>query len=171
MPILGIANVGTNRFIPGFYDYVDQWKAESLSSYKLQSDDIVIARSGTVGRSCVIPQNIDPAPIMSTNLIRIRIDQEIFLPRLLCCLFNNSSIIERHKNSECRGSSRAFFTQKILLKLQIPVPPLPEQRRIVAYLDSLQVKVDELKRLQAETENELEELVPSILDKAFKGEL
>jgi type I restriction enzyme S subunit len=171
VPILGIANVGTNRFIPGFYDYVDQWKAESLSSYKLQSDDIVIARSGTVGRSCVIPQNIDPAPIMSTNLIRIRIDQEIFLPRLLCCLFNNSSIIERHKNSECRGSSRAFFTQKILLKLQIPVPPLPEQRRIVAYLDSLQVKVDELKRLQAETENELEELVPSILDKAFKGEL
>jgi hypothetical protein len=31
--------------------------------------------------------------------------------------------------------------------------------------------VDELKRLQAETEKELEELVPSILDKAFKGEL
>jgi type I restriction enzyme S subunit len=171
VPILGIANVGINRFIPGFYDHVDQWKAESLSSYKLQSDDIVIARSGTVGRSCVIPQNIDSAPIMSTNLIRIRIDQEIFLPRLLCCLFNNSSLIERHKHSECRGSSRAFFTQKILLKLQIPVPPLYEQRRIVAYLDSLQAKVDELKKLQIETEKELEELVPSILDKAFKGEL
>jgi len=171
VPILGIANVGTNRFIPGFYDHVDQWKAESLSSYKLQSEDIVIARSGTVGRSCVIPQNIDPAPIMSTNLIRIRIDQEIFLPRLLCGLFNNSSLMERHKNSECRGSSRVFFTQKILLKLQIPVPPLYEQRRIVAYLDSLQAKVDELKKLQTETEKELEELVPSILDKAFKGEL
>jgi type I restriction enzyme S subunit len=56
-------------------------------------------------------------------------------------------------------------------KLLIPVPPLPEQRRIVAYLDSLQAKVDELKRLQAETEKELEELVSSILDKAFKGEL
>jgi len=31
--------------------------------------------------------------------------------------------------------------------------------------------VDDLKRLQAETEKELEEMVPSILDKAFKGEL
>jgi hypothetical protein len=31
--------------------------------------------------------------------------------------------------------------------------------------------VDELKKLQAETQKKLEELVPSILDKAFKGEL
>jgi restriction endonuclease S subunit len=54
-------------------------------------------------------------------------------------------------------------------KLLIPVPPLPEQRRIVAYLDSLQAKVDELKRLQAETEKELEELVSSILDIAMAG--
>ena len=53
----------------------------------------------------------------------------------------------------------------------LPLPPLPVQRRIVAYLDSLQAKVDELKKLQAETEKEIEELVPSILDKAFKGEL
>ena len=64
-----------------------------------------------------------------------------------------------------------FFTQKIMLKLQIPVPLSYEQRRIVAYLKRLQAKVDDLKRLQAETEKELEEMVPSILDKAFKGEL
>lgn len=32
-------------------------------------------------------------------------------------------------------------------------------------------KVDELKRLQAETQNELDALMPSILDRAFKGEL
>jgi len=41
----------------------------------------------------------------------------------------------------------------------------------VAYLDSLQAKVDELKKLQAATGKELEKLVPSILDRAFKGEL
>jgi type I restriction enzyme, S subunit len=51
-----------------------------------------------------------------------------------------------------------------LRKVPIPVPPLPEQRRIVA-------KLDALKRLQAETAAELDALLPSILDKAFKGEL
>ena len=34
-----------------------------------------------------------------------------------------------------------------------------------------QAKVEALKRLQAETATELDALLPSILDKAFKGEL
>ena len=44
-------------------------------------------------------------------------------------------------------------------------------RRIVAYLDDLQAKVDALKRPQAETAAELDLLLRSILDKAFKAEL
>ena len=50
-------------------------------------------------------------------------------------------------------------------------PPLPEQHRIVAYLDGLQVQVDALKRIQAETAAELATLLPSVLAKAFRGEL
>jgi type I restriction enzyme S subunit len=54
---------------------------------------------------------------------------------------------------------------------EIGIPPLPEQRCIVAELDAMQAKVDSLKRLQAETAAELDALLPSILDRAFKGEL
>jgi len=46
-----------------------------------------------------------------------------------------------------------------------------EQRRIVAYLDGLQAKVNGLRELQSETQEELDALLPSVLDKAFKGEL
>jgi type I restriction enzyme, S subunit len=46
-----------------------------------------------------------------------------------------------------------------------------EQRRIVAYLDGLQAKVDALKQLQAQTQVELNALLPSVLDRALKGEL
>ena len=53
----------------------------------------------------------------------------------------------------------------------VPVPSLPEQRRIVTYLDELQAKVDALQSLQAETATELVALLPAVLDKAFKGEL
>jgi type I restriction enzyme S subunit len=59
-----------------------------------------------------------------------------------------------------------FLEEKI-----IPVPPLSEQRRIVAELDTLQEQVNKLKRMQSETAVELDALMPSILDKAFKGEL
>jgi type I restriction enzyme S subunit len=54
---------------------------------------------------------------------------------------------------------------------KIAIPPVEDQRRIVAYLDDLQAKVDALKKLQAETAAELNALLPSILDRAFKGEL
>ncbi len=58
-----------------------------------------------------------------------------------------------------------------LQQVPVPVPPLPEQDRIVDYLDGLQAKVDALKRIQAETAAELNALLLSILDKAFKAEL
>ncbi|MGA2034206.1 MAG: hypothetical protein ABSG68_18330 [Thermoguttaceae bacterium] len=41
----------------------------------------------------------------------------------------------------------------------------------MAYLDELQAKVDCLKAVQAQTAAELDALLPSVLDKAFKGEL
>jgi type I restriction enzyme S subunit len=58
-----------------------------------------------------------------------------------------------------------------LERLQVQVPTLNEQSRIVAYLDDLQAKSDASKSLQAETSAELDALMPSIPDKAFRGEL
>jgi len=55
--------------------------------------------------------------------------------------------------------------------LEIPVPPILEQRRVVAYLDSIQEKIKPLRYLHSQTAAGLNALLPSILDKAFKGEL
>jgi hypothetical protein len=65
----------------------------------------------------------------------------------------------------------ASINQRQLKAFRVFQPPLPEQRRIVAELDALQAEVDALKRVQAETAAELDGLLPSVLDKAFKGEL
>jgi type I restriction enzyme S subunit len=58
-----------------------------------------------------------------------------------------------------------------LQRLKVHVPPLPEQRRIVAELDAVQADVEILKNLQAETASELGALLPAILDRAFSGEI
>lgn len=64
-----------------------------------------------------------------------------------------------------------IINQARIGQFEIVVPPLTEQRRIVVYLDGLQAKVDALKKLQSETAAELDALLPSILDRAFNGQL
>jgi type I restriction enzyme, S subunit len=70
-----------------------------------------------------------------------------------------------------RGSSYVGINLRDVRTLAIPIPPLEDQRRLVAYLDDLQSKMDSLKALQAQSTSELDALLPSILDEAFKGKL
>ncbi len=65
----------------------------------------------------------------------------------------------------------AHLTGVKLKAYKVLVPPLADQERIVAYLDNLQSQANALKDLQAQAATELNVLLPSILDKAFKGEL
>ncbi len=52
------------------------------------------------------------------------------------------------------------------------VSPLNEQHPIMAYLDSVQARLVSLRELlQSATGEELSALLPSVLDRAFKGEL
>ena len=44
-------------------------------------------------------------------------------------------------------------------------------KHIVVYLDGLQAKINALRELQSASGEELSALMPSILDKAFKGKL
>lgn len=69
------------------------------------------------------------------------------------------------------GSAQPTVPLKTIRSLEVPVPPLETQQDAVTHLDDLQSKIDTLKQLQSETEVELNALLPSILDKAFKGEL
>jgi len=50
-------------------------------------------------------------------------------------------------------------------------PFLTSQRRLIAYLDGPPAQVDELAAAQAAAQAELEALLPSLLDRAFRGEL
>lgn len=59
------------------------------------------------------------------------------------------------------------LSTKAFMRIQIPVPKYAEQLRF----DKLYQEVDALKSLQAETAAELDALLPSVLERAFAGEL
>ena len=86
-------------------------------------------------------------------------------------LYQYFSYVRSHLEQLAPQSAQKNINLEILSSLPVPCLSLPEQQRIVAYLDELQAKVDALKRIQAGTSAELDALLPSVLDKAFKGEL
>ncbi|HME01231.1 MAG TPA: restriction endonuclease subunit S [Terriglobia bacterium] len=65
------------------------------------------------------------------------------------------------------GARRERVRPELFLKMEIPMPAVNDQRRVAPAFE----KTRALKRLQAETAAELDALLPSILDKAFKGGL
>ncbi len=70
-----------------------------------------------------------------------------------------------------RGQGQPNLNTNMVKTMSIPIPPLANQKNIVIYLDRIHHQVTTLKHHQAETSAELNALLPSILDKAFKGEL
>ena len=55
--------------------------------------------------------------------------------------------------------------------IEIPLPPLNIQQKIVKYLDEISEKIEKIKQAQKAKMNSLKALKASILDQAFKGEL
>jgi type I restriction enzyme S subunit len=80
----------------------------------------------------------------------------------------NATIIDLVEKST--HDTRKLETEK-LLAIPIPLPPIPEQRCIVAELDRLQARVFELRTAQANSRAELRAFLGSVLDRAFSGRL
>ena len=73
------------------------------------------------------------------------------------------------KNST--GATIKNVSLKTMRAYKIPLPPLPTQQKVVAYLDEISNKMEKIKQIQKEKMQSLKELKASVLDQAFKGEL
>jgi len=70
-----------------------------------------------------------------------------------------------------RGCTFDELSKGLLASLEIPVPPLDEQRRIVARIEELTRRAEEARQILREIEKELISFTPALLAKAFRGEL
>ena len=170
VPVLGIENIQRMEFVPGNKIFVTPHKAQELSSYNVQEGDILISRSGTVGEACVVPSGLGDARL-STNLMRIALATEYVSPQYFCLLFNGSPTVLGQVSALCSGSTRDFLNGKILRSIVFPLPPIAEQRRIVAEVER---RLSVIQQAEAAVEANLtraERLRQSILKQAFSGKL
>lgn len=116
----------------------------------------------------IVPPELDNQ-ICSTGFAVFSNIPEI-LPEFLLYQFLSPYFVNQAVESVVGGHYPAL-NDKALNSLEIILPPLDEQQRIVAYLDGLQAKVNALREMQSTGGEELSALMASVLDKAFKGEL
>lgn len=122
---------------------------------------------GSYGVPCLV--DTDEPFCFQRHIAIIKPDRNQIIPEFLKWVLSSSDVYEQATKA-ATGSAQLTVPLRGIRKLKFLLPSFSEQRRIVTYLDDLQAKVDALKQLQAETQAELDSLLPSILDKAFKGE-
>jgi type I restriction enzyme S subunit len=107
----------------------------------------------------------------ASYLIRLRLDTETAEPQLIASYINSPTGRAYMFSERKQMTGQANVNATKLKALPIALPPLAEQRRIVSELEELWSKVDALRKFHTQTAAEIDALLPSVLDKAFKGEL
>ena len=173
VPVLRIPNVESEQITLADLKYA-RLSARDQERLILSKGDILVVRTNgsldLVGRSAVVDELPEPMAFAS-YMIRLRFDQERILPEYAQRTLQHLRMAGQLVDLARTTAGQYNVSLGRLRSARIPVPPLSEQHGIVGKLDALLAEVEVLNHLQAETTIELDALQPSILDKAFKGEL
>jgi len=172
MPFLSAQNVKPYRFMPEIHRKVSQEDYLGYTRHtKPEKGDVLMTRVGAmIGEAAMIDRDLDFAFYVSLCLIK-PMDGSIYAPYLVHWLNSPFGVAAAKEKTLGKGHSQGNLNLKLIRDFKLPLPPIDEQVRIAARLDDAQTRVEEVRGLQLQTANELDALMPSILDKAFRGEL
>ena len=150
--------------------FVDEEKFQELRDYLIRPGDVLITMMGSIGRCMVVPQGIETG-IMDSHLIRVGVDTRKILPEYLAFLIENAPYVAANIRLESKGSIMDGLNSSIIKQLFIALPPLEEQRAVLAYIVQETSKVDGLvAQYQRELEL-LEEYRASLISVAVTGSI
>ena len=142
--------------------------------YFVQKDDVFVMRGNgskeLVGRAGLIEEEC-PGVIFPDLFIRVPLNDSELLGSFFIAVWNSRPVRKIIEDIAKTTSGIWKINQGHIAAISIPVPPIEAQSRIVAFLDALQAKLNAVKKHQAESSVEIDALLPSILSKAFRGEL
>jgi type I restriction enzyme, S subunit len=106
--------------------------------------DVLQARMKDTDKGVLIDEKLD-GQLFSTGFIQVRPFDETYNRKLLYYLIKSEFFISQ-KNELATGSTQEALTDSKATEIFIPLPPLPEQNRIVAKLDALFAKIESNKQ-------------------------
>lgn len=128
-----------------FRFFIDEEKFHELERFQVQTNDLIISCSGTVGKISIIKDD-DPKGIISQALLILRPDtSKITLKYLYYFLSSNKGyeLITQVSHGSVQVNIAA---RNIVESIPLSLPKLPEQKAISEVLSSLDDKIDLLHR-------------------------
>ncbi|EAK2429952.1 restriction endonuclease subunit S [Campylobacter jejuni] len=146
--------------------FISYEKFQELEAFKATEGDLLISCSGTLGKIVELPKDTEMG-IINQALLKIRLNNIKILNSYFIYYFNSPIMQEKILESTLGSAIKNIASVKILKQIEIPLPPLKEQERIVGILDESFAKIDESIKILEQDLLNLDELMQSALQKAF----
>ncbi len=151
--------------------YVPEDNYPSISRYIINKEDVYITVAGTIGAVGTIPPELDGANL-TENADRL-VFQLIDQAWLVKCL--QSSLVQNQIADVTTKVGQPKLAIKRIQELVIPLPPLAEQKRIVAKIEELLPLIDRYEqawtKLEAFNKRFPSDMQKSLLQMAIQGKL
>ena len=168
VPFISVKDVYDNQISFDDTKFISQEEHNEL--YKRcnpEYDDILLTKSGTIGRTAVVKTRDEFSLFVSVALLKNykNVINSNYLSLNIQDFFNKTNISQTIKGGVIKNYHISDMKEQL-----IPLPPLEEQQEIVRVLDEVLENENKVKEL-LELEERIDVLEKSILHKAFKGEL
>lgn len=161
IPFLRSQNVHNDGFQLDDVAFIDPQIHKKMKGTRVLPGDLLLnITGGSIGRCCQVPENFEEANV-SQHVAIIRpavIGMADFLHELILSPYFQSFIFD-----EQTGAGRGGLPKKRMDKIAVALPPLQEQRRIVAKVDTLLALCDRMKSAMAKADTNKTRLLQSLL--------
>ena len=117
-------------------------RSAGADDYLVQPGDLLMARTGATYGKTMLVSSSEPA-VYASFLIRIRFKQQNVFPAYYWH-FAQSTLYWSQANAMVSTGGQPQFNANVLRLIEVPVPSLPEQARIVGILDKFDALVNDL---------------------------
>jgi type I restriction enzyme, S subunit len=150
--LLQISNIGVGEFVEtGNYRWITAETFQRLNCTEVRDDDVLVARmpepTGRAWHVAALPYRA----VTAVDVAIIRAHTEDLDPRFLAYFLNSPACLALVK-SLTTGTTRLRIRRADIERLQIPLPPPPEQRAIAHILGTLDDKIQLNQRMSATLE-------------------
>jgi type I restriction enzyme S subunit len=132
--------------------------------YKPQVGDVFFTNIGTIGKTAIV--HVEQDYLIHWNIFKIRpIPDKItsaYLKYRLDYLTDTGFFTASQK-----GGTVNFVTKKMMSSVEVPLPPIPEQKRIVAILDQAFADIEQARAKTKQNLKNARELFESYLQQVF----
>lgn len=132
VPVIASRHLRGGRVVASRAKQVTEGLAQRLDRFRLAVNDILCVRSGMTTAPALV-EAAQEGWLFDTNLLRLRARTEVADPRFLLGFLSLPAVLDWIR-ARSTGSAIAFITAENLGKLEVPIPPLTEQRAIASAL-------------------------------------